>query len=109
MKSAGYWGTMPVSLEKARPSLRGSWIFRDPNSTQKQPLPPARNVGRPAPMQQAPTETVNTPASLIIIQIDWTDDGEGSYDKTETSFYRLEPGKFGAKVNIELNLLELGE
>lgn len=46
--------------------------------------------------------------SLIVVQVDWTDDGEGSYDKME-NFYRLEPGKAGAKVNMDINLLELGE
>mgnify|MGYP004498571907 CR=1 FL=1 len=110
IKAAGYWGTLPANLEETRPSLRGTWVFRDPNNIQKQPLPPARNVGRPAPMQQTrPTAAVTTPSSLVVVQVDWTDDGEGSYDKTETRFYRLEPGKGGAKVNMEVSLLELGE
>ncbi|KAF2631906.1 hypothetical protein BU25DRAFT_454288 [Macroventuria anomochaeta] len=110
IKSAGYWGTIPGSLEKTRPTLRGTWIFRDPNNAQKQALPPTRNVGRPAPMQQTPSPAaISTPSTLIVVQIDWTDDGEGSYDKTATKYYRLEPGKCGAKVNMDVNLLELGE
>lgn len=86
IKSAGYWGTVPVSLANTQPTLRGTWVFRDPNSTQGQPQ-----------------------SSLIVVQIDWTDDGEGSYDKTNTKFYRPEPGRVGAKVNMDVNLLELGE
>lgn len=51
----------------------------------------------------------SAPSSLIVVQIDWTDDGEGAYDKTETKFYRLEPGKCAPKMNMDINLLELGE
>jgi hypothetical protein len=73
-------------------------------------LPPARNVGRPTPLQQAlPTAVASAPNGLIVVQIDWTDDGEGSYDKTETKFYRLDPGTYAPKMNMDINLLELGE
>lgn len=112
IKSAGYWGTLPASLEKTYPVLRGTWVFLDPNTSQKQPRPPVRNVGRPAPMQQAPAgaaSDITTPSSLIVVQVDWTEDGDGSYDKTGTRFFKLEPGKPGAKANMDLNLLELGE
>jgi hypothetical protein len=51
----------------------------------------------------------SAPNGLIVVQIDWTDDGEGSYDKTETKFYRLDPGKYAPKMNMDINLLELGE
>ncbi len=72
--------------------------------------PPARNVGRPVPIQQAPkVTTVNPLSSLFVVQIDWTDDGEGSYDKTETKFYKLDPGKSSPRKNMEVNLLDLGE
>lgn len=61
-------------------------------------------------MQQTPPPGVNVaPSSLIVVQVDWTDDGEGSYDKTETKFYRLEPGRLAPKMNMDINLLELGE
>ncbi|KAF9696079.1 hypothetical protein EKO04_006091 [Ascochyta lentis] len=110
VKSAGYWGTMSTSLSKTYPLLRGTWIFHDPSSSQRQPQPLARNVGRPTPMLHTlPTTAISTMDSLIIVQVDWTDDGEGSYDKTETRFYRLEAGKGGAKVNMDINLLELGQ
>lgn len=111
IKSAGYWGTMPASLEQTRPSFRGTWIFRDPSSPLKQPPPLPRNIGTSAPLQQMPLSTAlaNNISSMIVVQVDWTDDGEGSYDKTETRFYRLDPGRAGAKVNMDVNLLELGE
>ena len=62
-------------------------------------------------MQQVkPTATVSDLSSLIVLQVDWTyDDDEGLYEKTETRFYSLEPGKGSAKVNMDINLLELGE
>ena len=61
-------------------------------------------------MQQAESTAVaSAPNSLIVVQIDWTDDGEDSYDKTETKFYRLDPDRYAPKMNMDINLLELGE
>ncbi|KAF3040941.1 hypothetical protein E8E12_007922 [Didymella heteroderae] len=113
IKSAGWWGTIPATLEDIRPVLRGWWIFKDPNSPQKQSLPPTRNVGRPTPIQQASSEAAASAlSSLVVVQIDWTestDDGEISYDKSETKYYRLKPGQCAPKMNMDMNLLELGE
>lgn len=108
IKSAGYWGTNPSSLEQSRPLFRGTWIFRDPNNSMN--MPTTRNMGRPAPVQSKfpSTGSVSNTCSLVV-QVDWTDDGEDSYDKTETRFYKLEPGRAGPKVNMDINLLELGE
>lgn len=107
--SAGCWGSMPSKLEETRPTLRGTWIFRDPNDIQKEP-PPARNVGRSTPLQQMPPDAEsNTPSNLIVVQADWTDDDEGPYEKTATRYYRLEAGKSGPRMNMDINLLELGE
>jgi hypothetical protein len=44
-----------------------------------------------------------------VVQVDWTDDEEGLYEKTTTRFYRLEPGAKGPKKHMDINLLELGE
>lgn len=44
-----------------------------------------------------------------MVQIDWTDDGECSYDKTETKFFCLDPNRHAPKMNMDINLLELGE
>ncbi|KAJ4986899.1 hypothetical protein SVAN01_07577 [Stagonosporopsis vannaccii] len=108
-KAAGYWGAIPDSLENTRPSLRGAWIFKDPN-TKTQFVPHTNNGTRPIPVQESPpTAAESAQNSLFVVQIDWTDDGEGSYDKTETRFYRLGPGESGPKANMDINLLELGE
>ncbi|KAJ8108105.1 hypothetical protein OPT61_g8405 [Boeremia exigua] len=109
-KSAGSWGSKPATLGDTRPVLRGTWVFRDPNSTQKPPLPPTRNVGRPVPIQQTPRPvSVNPQDSLFVVQVDWVEDDEGSYEKAQPRFYRLQPGNSGPKKNMEVNLLELGE
>ncbi|CAO2650383.1 Nn.00g016750.m01.CDS01 [Neocucurbitaria sp. VM-36] len=110
-KSAGYYGYVPNSLEQTRPIFRGAWVFRDPNSSVSQPATPVRHVGRPAPLQQkAPVSTAAAPpSSMFIVQIDWTDDEEGLYEKTSTKFYKLEPGKAAPKMNMDINLMELGE
>ena len=89
-KAGDYWGTTSFSLEDTIPSLRGTWIFRDPNDVQIQP-------------RQAPAR------SHFVVQIDWTDDGEGSFEKTGTKFYKLAAAKNGPKMNMDFNLLELGE
>ena len=72
---------------------------------------PVRHVGRPAPLQQkAPVSTATAPpSSMFIVQVDWTDDEEGLYEKTSTKFYKLEPGKAAPKINMDINLMELGE
>jgi hypothetical protein len=59
--------------------------------------------------QAKPTAVTSAPTVLIVVQIDWTDDGEDSYDKTETKFYRLDPGRYAPKMNMDVNLLELRE
>lgn len=98
IKAAGSWGTLPSNLKDTYPSLRGTWVFRDPSDGPKQhalTLPPNADLGKSH--------------NFIVVQIDWTDDGEGSYDKTETRFYRLDRGSKGPKMNMDINLLELGE
>ena len=90
IKAAGYWGTKPSSLEETRPSFRGTWIFQDPNSDHSATALSASSI-------------------LIVVQVDWTDDGEGSYDKTDTKFFKLDPGKGGPRMNMDVHLLELGE
>lgn len=109
-KSAEWWGTKPATLKEIRPVLRGWWIFKDPNDVQKQQPPPVRNAGRPKPMQQAsPAAPTSASGGLIVLRIDWTDDVDGTYDKTDTKFYRLKPGTCAPRMNMDINLLELGE
>ncbi|KAF1840783.1 uncharacterized protein K460DRAFT_321268, partial [Cucurbitaria berberidis CBS 394.84] len=108
-KSAVYYGHTPATLNQTRPIFRGTWVFRDPNSSVSQPAAPVRHVGRPAPMQQNTPAPAAPPSSLFVVQVDWTDDEDGLYEKTDTRFYKLEPGKATPKVNMDINLMELGE
>jgi hypothetical protein len=60
--------------------------------------------------QNAPQQVTPPPVhSLFVVQVDWTDDEDGLYEKTDTRFYKLEPGKMAPKMNMDINLLELGE
>ncbi|EFQ89709.1 hypothetical protein CFE70_002210 [Pyrenophora teres f. teres 0-1] len=91
-KSAGYYGRMPCSLKLTQPVFRNTWVFRDPSVA----------GGRPST-----SNTTQTP--LVIVQVDWTDDEEGLYEKGAARYYRPEQGTNGPKVNMDINLLELGE
>ncbi|KAH7385604.1 hypothetical protein BKA66DRAFT_583220 [Pyrenochaeta sp. MPI-SDFR-AT-0127] len=95
-RSAGYFGYVPTSLEQTRPTFRGTWVFRDPAAP---------------PRQQHPSNTMQPPPPmcLLIVQIDWTDDEEGVYEKSAPRFYKLEQGKLGPRKNMDIYLLELGE
>jgi hypothetical protein len=111
-KSAGYFGCMPATLQETRPTFRGTWVFRDPNSAVTQPPAPPRHSGRPMPLNPVQRNMENAPqapTSLFVIQVDWTDDEEGQYEKGTPRFYKLGPGKKGPTKNMDVNLLELGE
>jgi hypothetical protein len=111
-KSAAYYGYNPESLDKTRPIFRGTWVFQDPDSAVNLPRPTPRHTGRPVPMNQKSTANENatpTPACLYVIQVDWTDDEEGQYEKGVPRFYKLKPGKTGPTKNMDVNMLELGE
>jgi hypothetical protein len=111
-KSAAYFGYTPETLETTRPTFRGTWVFRDPNCAYSLPQAPVRHAGRPAPLLQKPNNNENaapSSTSLFVVQIDWTDDEEGSYEKGTPRFYKLGPGKRGPTKNTDINLLELGE
>ncbi|KAH7095379.1 hypothetical protein FB567DRAFT_29175 [Paraphoma chrysanthemicola] len=111
-KSAAYFGYIPETLKKTRPTFRGTWVFRDPNTGVSQSPAPIRHAGRPAPLNQKPVnneKAAPSPISLFVVQVDWTDDEEGSYEKGAPRFYKLGPGKQGPTKNMDINLLELGE
>ena len=111
MKSAGYFGHTPESLQDTRPMFQGTWVFSDPISAAVPAREPVRHSGRPQPFDQKQpnTDNVAPQAGLIVIQVDWTDDEHGKYEKLAKRFYRLEHGKSGPGKNMDINLLELGE
>ncbi|KAF2034863.1 hypothetical protein EK21DRAFT_55491 [Setomelanomma holmii] len=112
IKSAEYFGYTPKFLKDTRPIFRGSWVFRDPDSRIVEAQAPVRHAGRPTPLNQTyvTNEKVpSPPSSMFVIQVDWTEDEEGHYEKGTPRFYKLGAGKTGPTKNIDVNLLELGE
>ncbi|KAF2661354.1 hypothetical protein K491DRAFT_574225, partial [Lophiostoma macrostomum CBS 122681] len=101
-RSGGYFGVVPSSLKETKPTFRGYWALRDPNSVRA---------------TAATTQTKNSgdggtrspPVSLIVVQVEWTEDEEGEYEKMSPRFYRLKQGQAGPKENMDINLLELGD
>ncbi|KAI4604780.1 hypothetical protein J4E80_010936 [Alternaria sp. BMP 0032] len=114
-KSSAYFGYTPKSLQGTRPMFRGTWVFTDPSSVVAPPREPVavRHAGRPKAPPQAPasttTSSVAPQSELIVVQVDWTDDEEGLYEKTTTRFYKIDQGRKTPKKNMDINLLELGE
>jgi hypothetical protein len=86
-------------------------VFSDPTSSGVPAREPVRHSGRPQPFsqQQPKVENVAPQPGMIVVQVDWTDDEEGKYEKLAKRFYRLEHGKSGPGKNMDINLLELGE
>ncbi|KAF1943245.1 hypothetical protein EJ02DRAFT_343738 [Clathrospora elynae] len=103
-------GPRALTLHDIQPMLRVTWAFQDPNILVLRSQTPARHSGRPVPfVQNSRDDTPKAPAgSLIIVQVDWTKDEDGVYEKFETRFYKLAAGHGGAKENMDINLLELG-
>ncbi|KAI4616063.1 hypothetical protein J4E83_006733 [Alternaria metachromatica] len=114
-KSSAYFGYTPKSLQGTRPMFRGTWVFTDPSSIVAPPREPVavRHAGRPKAPPQAPASTttpsVAPQSELIVVQVDWTDDEEGLYEKTTTRYYKIDQGRKTPKKNMDINLLELGE
>ena len=114
-KSSAYFGYTPKSLQGTRPMFRGTWVFTDPSCVVAPPREPVavRHAGRPKAPPQAPASTTTPSAApqseLIVVQVDWTDDEEGLYEKTTTRFYKIDQGRKTPKKNMDINLLELGE
>jgi hypothetical protein len=46
---------------------------------------------------------------MVVVQIDWTEDEDGMYEKMSPVFYRLKPGNAAPIERMDINLLELGE
>jgi hypothetical protein len=111
-KSAGYYGHTPNTLKGTRPMFRGTWVFRDPNSAVDLPRTPVRHPGRPVPPEhlKKPKENATPPqTSMFVVQVDWEEDEEGQYEKGIPRYYKLEAGKQGPRMHMDINLLELGE
>ncbi|ORY13515.1 hypothetical protein BCR34DRAFT_480841 [Clohesyomyces aquaticus] len=71
------FGLAPSSLPETRPTLQGTWVLQDPNNRQ-----------------------VN-----VVVQINWTEDEEGAYEKMPIMYFRI---KDRPSENLDINLMELG-
>ncbi|KAF2869854.1 hypothetical protein BDV95DRAFT_497090 [Massariosphaeria phaeospora] len=106
-KSGGYFGFTPTTLKETRPIFRGTWVFKDPNTL----MPGSgliRSSGRPPAPGSRTVEKQKT-APHVVVQIDWTDDEEGCYERMAPRYFRLKPDNVGVIENLDINLLELGE
>ncbi|KAH7130642.1 hypothetical protein B0J11DRAFT_602983 [Dendryphion nanum] len=117
------------SLKEVAPSFRGTWAIKDPDSLSSQnikfpPSTPPRNPGRPMPRDTRDTRRPNPSNSglpvsnntdpaqiikLIIVEIDWTRDENGNYEKMPPKFSRLKPGQRAPSDHMDINLMELGK
>lgn len=115
--SGGFFGAAPTSLKDTKPTLRGTWVFEDPNSyTIENPTfkTAIRNPGRPInPSITSTSSKVKdaevSPSNLIVVELEWTEDEDGAYEKMSPKFYKLKPGQPRPKEHMDINLLELGE
>jgi len=83
-------------------------VFYDPTNA-AQTRQPVRHSGRPAPLGPSSASSTAPSSSRYVVQVDWTDNEDGTYEKTESRFYKLEDGKDRPNKNMDINLLELGE
>lgn len=87
VRARGYYGCAPETLAQIRPTLRGTWAFED----------------------GAAREPQDSSKNYTLVRIDWTEDDDGEFEKTEIRYYRFESGKIEPETHAEINLLELGE
>ena len=84
-------------------------VFRDPSNSNTQALVNPRFPGRAIPPQQNTlTGILDSSTRLIVVQVDWIKNSEGSFEKTNKSFYKLGGGRARPKANMDINLMELG-
>ncbi|KAF2472162.1 uncharacterized protein BDR25DRAFT_313338 [Lindgomyces ingoldianus] len=86
----------PSKLSETRPTFQGTWMLQDPNST------------RPVHPNARDQRTASQPKT-IVVQIDWTEDEEGMFEKMPLRFYHVKEGKIAPKEHLDINLMELGE
>lgn len=85
-------------------------VFRDPSNPTVQTVMPSGFPGRVIPQNKTVSNTpADVSSSLIVVQVDWIENEEGLFEKTDKSFFKLEARKSGPKANMDINLIELGE
>ncbi|KAF2706849.1 hypothetical protein K504DRAFT_385688 [Pleomassaria siparia CBS 279.74] len=106
----GLLGFTPSTLEQTRPTFRGTWVLHNPDSASAEDMRPfPRHPGRHTPNDSKGTAPKLAPPNLIVVQIDWTEDESGLFEKMSPMFYKLKPGISSPSERMDFNLLELGE
>jgi hypothetical protein len=103
-----------LELKQTRPTFKVRCVVKDPNRpVLRTKQPPPRNPGRPLNFKTKKNQSLDQnnaePANYIVIQLEWTEDEEGIYEKMPPTYYRLKPGVNGPQENMDVNLLELTE
>ncbi|KAF2267033.1 hypothetical protein CC78DRAFT_566447 [Lojkania enalia] len=96
----GMYGFTPSTLEETRPVYHSTWVLHDPNAPMSK-----RNRGRLA--HQGIDQVMNL--SLVVVQVEWTEDEEGVYEKMPARFYKLKHGTAAPVEHLDVKLFELGE
>ncbi|KAF2120625.1 hypothetical protein BDV96DRAFT_485191 [Lophiotrema nucula] len=108
VRPSGTYGMPPSSLKATRPTFRGTWALHDPNRPLTENNAPAR-LGRPSPRY---TDTVKPPSgpplNIVVVQVEFTEDEEGYFEKMPARFYRLKAGAGNPSEHLDVNLFELG-
>ncbi|KAF2746488.1 hypothetical protein M011DRAFT_85036 [Sporormia fimetaria CBS 119925] len=94
------FGIVPHSLQETPPTFRASFVLEDPD----------RRVPETFVLRKNPPQTQKRTgqAHHIVVQVHWTPDEDGHFEKLPPHFYRLGIGQ-GPKQNINVTLLELSE
>lgn len=79
-------GSVPNTLLNTQPYYRGTWVFKDPS----------------------PALSSSSAPFNYVIQLTWTLDEDGNYEKETPKFYRLRKGANSPHHNLDIKLLELG-
>jgi hypothetical protein len=90
-----FFGSIPSSLKETRPTFRATFIIEDPNQLVR------------ASSSTAFRNPQSGPQNFILIQIDWTEDEFGEYEKMAPRYFKLK--NESPKENLDINLIELAE